>query len=160
MCIIEDDKIYNQLLTSYLNNLSKRLTRRDITFNVISCSSGEKFFDKLDVIPHIVFLDFYLDGKDEEAQNGLQILKHLKKTYPNVYVVMLTSQDETITTVELMKNGAIDYIPKDNNSFHRVDLVIGNICNKIDNGNEKKSKRNVYVMFSILIFILIAYLNK
>ena len=107
--IIEDDRIYSKLLFSYLSNLSKRLTGRDVSLNIVQCENGEEFLEIDNPDPDIIFLDYHLDSTEENALNGLQILKSINRSYPETQCVILTSQEHTITTVELMKNGAIDY---------------------------------------------------
>ncbi|NQY67744.1 MAG: response regulator [Flavobacteriales bacterium] len=159
--IIEDDRIYSKLLFSYLSNLSKRLTGRDVSLNIVQCENGEEFLEIDNPDPDIIFLDYHLDSTEENALNGLQILKSINRSYPETQCVILTSQEHTITTVELMKNGAIDYIEKDNNSFHRVDLVVGKIC--VLRETKKKKKKlvsNLIWIGALIAFTYVVYTNK
>jgi len=48
--------------------------------------------------------------------NGLDILKKIKQTYPDVSVIMITGYQTTETAAEAIKLGALDYILKPINS--------------------------------------------
>jgi len=56
-----------------------------------------------------------LDIKMPET-NGLDILKKIKQTYPDVSVIMITGYQTTETAAEAIKLGALDYILKPINS--------------------------------------------
>ena len=55
----------------------------------------------------IVITDLMMPGID-----GMELLKRIKKDYPNIIVVMITGQGSERVAVEAMKVGAYDYIPK------------------------------------------------
>jgi CheY-like chemotaxis protein len=54
-----------------------------------------------------VFLDYNIPGSD-----GLRLLRTLRQESPGTPVVMLTGQGDEQVAVELMKAGAVDYLPK------------------------------------------------
>ena len=55
----------------------------------------------------IVFTDFRMPRMD-----GLTLLKEIRETYPDIFVLMLTGVDSTKDVVAAMKAGAYDYILK------------------------------------------------
>jgi len=55
----------------------------------------------------MVFSDIFMDG-----MSGLDLLKKVKETAPQVKVVMMTAQDTMNNTIEAMRMGAYDYISK------------------------------------------------
>jgi len=55
----------------------------------------------------LVFSDIFMDG-----MSGLDLLKEVKKTTPQVKVVVMTAQDTMNNTIEAMRMGAYDYISK------------------------------------------------
>ncbi len=57
--------------------------------------------------PHVVFLDIRMPGMD-----GIEALKHLKKSLPNTPVIMLTAYGDADHTIAAMKEGAFEYIEK------------------------------------------------
>ena len=70
--------------------------------------------DAADVLPSItsqeydcIFLDYHLPG-----MNGLEILQQIRKTGLDTPVIMLTGQKDEMTAVQLMHEGANDYLSK------------------------------------------------
>jgi two-component system response regulator AtoC len=57
--------------------------------------------------PDIVLLDVAMPGMD-----GLQTLKALKSTKPELQVIMLSAREQANIIVEAMRNGAADYVVK------------------------------------------------
>ena len=55
----------------------------------------------------LVFSDIFMDGV-----SGLDLLKEVKKTTPEVKIVVMTAQDTMNNTIEAMRIGAYDYISK------------------------------------------------
>lgn len=47
-----------------------------------------------------------------EPVDGMVLLKYVRKTFPNIQVIMLTAYATVATAVECIKEGAFDYIPK------------------------------------------------
>lgn len=70
--------------------------------------SGFEAFDKIAVNPYdIVITDLKMPGMD-----GMEVLRRLRREYPNTIVIMITGFSTVETAVEAMKLGAFDYIPK------------------------------------------------
>lgn len=57
--------------------------------------------------------------------SGLEILKIIKKEQPLLPVIVITGQNDISTAVEIMKNGAIDYLAKPND-ISRVSVSVQN----------------------------------
>ncbi len=57
--------------------------------------------------PDLVLLDIGLPG-----MSGIEALDHIKKTYPETLVIMITAYEDVQTVVSAMKLGAYDYIVK------------------------------------------------
>ena len=70
--------------------------------------SGKEAFEKMKSNPFdIVITDLKMPGID-----GMEVLKTLRKEYPDAIVIMITGYSTVETAVEAMKLGAFDYIPK------------------------------------------------
>ena len=70
--------------------------------------SGQDAFAKMKESPFdIVITDLKMPGID-----GMDVLKHFQKEYPETIVIMITGFSTVETAVEAMKLGAFDYIPK------------------------------------------------
>ena len=59
--------------------------------------------------PSLVVLDIWLQNS---AMDGMQILQHLRKEYPNLPVIMISGHGNIQTAVEAIKVGAYDFIEK------------------------------------------------
>jgi DNA-binding NtrC family response regulator len=75
----------------------------------VECAyGGKEAFEKVKADPFdIVITDLKMPGID-----GMEVLRTLRKDYPDVVVVMITGFSTVETAVEAMKLGAFDYIPK------------------------------------------------
>jgi DNA-binding NtrC family response regulator len=70
--------------------------------------SGQEAFEKMKENPFdIVITDLKMPMID-----GMDVLKHFRKEYPDTIVIMITGFSTVETAIEAMKLGAFDYIPK------------------------------------------------
>ena len=98
--LIIDDEVNVGIL------LSKFLTRNG--FEVSTATSGTSGLEYLGREPFdLVLCDFRLEDTD-----GREILKKIKKHYPNTGVIIITGYSDIKMAVELIKMGAYDYISK------------------------------------------------
>ncbi len=112
--VVEDDKFYNKLIEHHL--------RLNPDFEVETFYNGKSFLNKLGDNPDIVTLDFGLPDMD-----GHEIMEKVKKYDPGIHVVMISGQEDISTAVKLLKQGAYDYITKDENIKERLLNTIHNI---------------------------------
>ena len=59
--------------------------------------------------PHLVVLDIWLQGS---RLDGLEVLSYIKRTYPDLPVVIISGHGNIETAVTAIKRGAYDYIEK------------------------------------------------
>ncbi len=74
-----------------------------------------------------IILDYYLDGIDKTAMNGIETLDKIKEGYPDLAVVMLSSQDKIDVAINCMHHKAYDYVVKSETAFTRLRQIIINI---------------------------------
>ncbi len=80
----------------------------DIGFEIFEAVTGEEAIQKLGEIKiDLVLLDNKLPGI-----SGLEVLEHIKKSFPTVRVMMITSFASLEVAVKATKNGAYDFVPK------------------------------------------------
>lgn len=99
--IVEDDPAFAKLTekTLYSSGYEK----------VKMYSSGEECVNDLqNMKPDIVLQDFEMDGL-----NGLQTMIKVKEVYPETEFLFLSGQTSIKVAVETLKQGAFDYIVKD-----------------------------------------------
>lgn len=77
-------------------------------YNLATAENSEKALQLLQVKQfHLVLLDLILAD-----QNGMQLLRQIKKKSPQTEVVMITAYGTVETAVEALREGAYDYITK------------------------------------------------
>ena len=75
--------------------------------------------------PQVVILDIGIPGT-AELRNGIDVLKWIKQTLPQIYVVMLTNMSEPAYRAECLRLGAFAFLDK-SREFERLPEVIENI---------------------------------
>ena len=108
--IIDDDREILELTSLILSKNGFQpyvATCAQEGFELISCHS-----------PELVLLDYMMPEMD-----GLSALQQIKSRFPDTYVVMFTGKGSEEVAVELMKNGASEYILKPFNSRNLVERL-------------------------------------
>ncbi len=90
-------------------------------------ATGEACLKNLKDNPGVIILDYYLDGVNKHAINGLITLDRIKSANPQIPVIMLSSQDKIDVAVNCMKHQAFDYIVKSETAFLRLQKAITTI---------------------------------
>jgi two-component system, OmpR family, response regulator len=103
--------------------------------------SGEQCMDYLIHTPDVIILDYFLDGTNKTAMNGLQTLDKIKSFNPAIPVIMLSSQDKIEVAIECMHHKAYDYVVKSETAFMRLK----NIINTIAEHNKLEKQLNWYM---------------
>jgi len=98
-----------------LHNLVKRLFSRH-GIEVTSCINATQAMDVLKKQAFdLVVTDFKMPDVD-----GVELLVHIRKEYPDLRVIMVTAHANVQHAVRTMQHGAIDYMPK---PFSTAELV-------------------------------------
>jgi two-component system sensor histidine kinase UhpB len=110
--ITDDDPFCTAIYEQQLMNLGFQA--------ITTFSSGEELLYHLPENPELILLDYNLADA-----NGLEMLIKIKRYNPAIDVVMVSGQSEMDTTIELLNNGAFDYIIKGDEETEKLSLVIG-----------------------------------
>jgi DNA-binding NtrC family response regulator len=90
----------------FVKSLAERLRMRDLGSEI--ALNGKEALAKLgEKLPDVMILDFHLPGID-----GLTVLEQVKKTYPEVQVIMLTAHGTPEVQKKARDLGAFDYLQK------------------------------------------------
>ena len=114
--LVDDDAVYLKLMEIEF------LQHGD--FNIETYPTGEMCIENLSQNPDVIILDFYLDGVDKNAMNGMETLDKIKAVNPNIPVIMLSSQDKIDIAIACMHHGAFDYVVKSETAFVRLQKII------------------------------------
>lgn len=91
---------------NFVNTLSERLKMRDVPSKVVY--SGEEALDAIKSdVPDVVVLDLRMPGID-----GMEVLRKVRQTNPDVRIVILTGHGTEVTEEEAKKLGAFHYHKK------------------------------------------------
>jgi len=96
-------------------------------FTIETYATGELCFDNLSHSPDVIILDYQLDGIEKHAMDGIETLDKIKAINPDIYVVMLSSQDKIDVAINCMHHRAFDYVVKTETAFIRLQKIITTI---------------------------------
>lgn len=114
--LVDDDAVYLKLMEiEFLQHAD---------FDIETYPTGELCLENLSHNPDIIILDYYLDGVNKDAMNGLETLDKIKALNPGIPVVMLSSQDKIDIAISCMHHGAFDYVVKSETAFVRLQKII------------------------------------
>ena len=105
--ILEDDTWYGSMLHHYLS--------LNPDYEVKRFESSAAFFNNHHENPDVVTLDYSLPD-----MAGDEVLKRIKESHPGIQVVVISGQEDVATAINLLKNGAFDYIVKDDDTKDRI----------------------------------------
>jgi two-component system OmpR family response regulator len=96
-------------------------------FIIETFATGELCMANLSHEPDVIILDYYLDGIDTTAMNGIDTLDKIKAFNPDIPVIILSSQDKIEVAINCMHYRAFDYVVKSETAFVRLQQVITTI---------------------------------
>ena len=109
--IVEDDPIFGKILEHHLS--------LNPDYDVQLFSNGQDLLKNLYRNPSVITLDYSLPDL-----TGSDILKRIKQYNPDIQVVIVSGQEDVATAVKLLKEGAYDYLTKEENTRQRLWNVI------------------------------------
>ena len=126
--IVDDD-------SSVLSYVSQFLRPRG--YAVQTLDSADQLLNKLAAgpSPSVILLDILFPGA-----NGLEVLAQIRKTYPSIPVIMLSSIGHTKSVVEAIRMGAFDYLTKPFEE-QELELAIEDVLQKKSLQDEVKNLR-------------------
>jgi two-component system, NtrC family, response regulator AtoC len=112
--VVEDNEWYNRFL---VHNLSL-----NPDYEIHSFLNGKDCLSKLYDQPDVITLDYRLPDL-----SGLELLRKIKMENSDIQVILISEQDDIEVVVDLLKEGAYDYIVKSNDIRERLLNTISNI---------------------------------
>lgn len=114
--IVDDDSMLREAMSDYLT--------RKVPHKISSFSTGEECLKHISEEPEIVILDFHLNTVDKSAANGMEVLKTIKKHYPGIHVIMLSSQERYGIALQTIQKGAEQYVIKGDDAFEKIAQMV------------------------------------
>jgi DNA-binding NarL/FixJ family response regulator len=117
--IVDDNKLVVTTLKQYLQN------KFGDALEISTFYDGDSCLAKVDKETHIVVLDYFMKDK-----NGLEVLKSIKAINPKTEVIILSSNEEIIPTLRLLREGAKDYVLKGEHGWQKVIGLVESMLTK------------------------------
>lgn len=124
--IIEDDTWYAEILKYYLS--------LNPDYEIELFSSGAEALKNLHKKPDVITLDYSLPDMD-----GVEVLRKIKATFPDLPVIIVSAQEEIGVAVDLLKEGAYDYILKNEETKDRLWKVMLNVREHVQLKNDHEA---------------------
>ena len=140
--ILEDDHWYGSMLEHYLS--------LNPDYEVKRFTSSKDFFSHLHEKPDVVTLDYSMPDMD-----GGEVLKKIKGVHPHIQVLIISGQEDVSTAIALLKNGAFEYIVKDEETKDRLwnSLLhlqeINGLRNEVEQLKEQVAQKHDFTKFII-----------
>ncbi|WBO83737.1 sigma-54-dependent transcriptional regulator [Hymenobacter yonginensis] len=126
--IVEDNAWYGELLEYKLGQNPDYQIQRFVT--------AQACLDHLSEKPDLITLDYNLpDGKGDE------VLRQIKERLPEVAVIIISGQEDVRTAIGLLRQGAYDYLVKDEETADRLWNSAGNVRKQIQLRRENERLR-------------------
>ena len=117
--LVDDDAVFLKMLEiDFLHHAD---------FSIETFATGELCMLNLFHDPDVIILDYFLDGIEKNAMNGIETLDKIKAYNPDIPVVILSSQDKIDVAVNCMHHRAFDYVVKSETAFMRLQKIITTI---------------------------------
>lgn len=111
--IVDDEPLLIEMLSDYLKG-------RNSDINIKSFLTGEECLEHVSERPDVIILDYYLNSKEKNAANGIDILRGIKSQDKSIPVIMLSSQGKYGTAAKTIMYGAVHYVPKGQDAFEDI----------------------------------------
>jgi DNA-binding NtrC family response regulator len=148
--LVDDDALFRKALEHQLLHGLK------YSVHISSFSTGEDCIKHLPEAPDVVILDYFLNSSRPDAMDGMHVLRKIKESLPDAIVLILSGQDKMEVAIDTIKNGAYDYIIKNDNAFLKTQNIVRNVIASVSLNRKVKRYRFWLKAIFIVILILIA----
>ena len=139
--IIEESVIYRDLITGYIHSKFP---------NIKTFTNGDECLKAMNLNPDIIILDYSMEG-----YNGLELMKKVKETKPEIDFIFLSGQNDVEVAISIMKLGATDYVIKNDKAPARL---LKAIEHSIVSSKKDKLKKGftigVFGFFVVLLLVI------
>ncbi|MGR3317279.1 MAG: response regulator [Candidatus Anammoxibacter sp.] len=121
--MLDDDKEILGVLRTHCELMGYELTICDDPIKALEMIKIEKF--------HIVLLDINMP-----KMTGIEMLKKIKETRPNIQVIMITAFTTAEKAIDCWENGASDYILKPFADLEQIGTIVNLTSERIGRWEE------------------------
>lgn len=112
--IVDDHKLFAESLKAVLNR-NKGIQ----VVEIVHLAKGLfSFLETTDNLPHVVLLDIRLPDL-----NGIDVVKHLKREYPQIKIIMVSMIDDDVIILETIKLGISSFLNKSSEPAELIQAI-------------------------------------
>ena len=137
--IVDDDPMCRKLYSRCLHLLGCE--------QIQLFDNGQECINELVKQPDVVFVDYYMDGL-----NGLEVLKKIKRFDPDIFVVLISGQQDMQVAINSLKYGAFDYIIKGTDEAQRIKTATYKMLHVMGQLTLRKPRSRLARVFAMLPF--------
>lgn len=134
LLLVDDDIDFSELLSTYLSGEGLEVVVANDGFDALAIAQTLSF--------DVCLLDVMMPNLD-----GIETLKQLRQTYPNLPVIMLTAKSEPIDRILGLELGADDYIskpPEPRELLARIKAILRRAQQNATQGVESFEKEKIH----------------
>ncbi len=140
--VVEDNIVYNDLIMGVLK--AKKFS------SLQSFKNPEECFKNLDLNPDIIILNYAHSGF-----TGFDLMRKVHETKPWIDFIFLSGQNDVDVAVKIMRQGAFDYIVKNEKALDNLVSAINLAISTDKKKNMKSGLRKGIILFFIIVIIMI-----
>lgn len=115
--IVEDDKAYGKALEKFIQ---ERFPEAKTELFPV----GELAIDNLHRDPDLVIMDYHLNSRYYDAEDGLEMVRQIKAMHARVKTIILSAQDKLEVVVKVVEETHSHYVIKSENAFQKIEELI------------------------------------
>jgi CheY-like chemotaxis protein len=119
--IVEDNPAYARFLKNFLTHRFPSITECRI-FPV-----GETCIMELGKEPDLIIMDYYLDSKYKDAENGVEAIREIRNHREDVAIILLSAKNNDQHLVAASKELNCYFIKKDEDAFYKIEAIYKSI---------------------------------
>ncbi|MDX9907916.1 MAG: response regulator [Mariniphaga sp.] len=140
--IVQDSTVYKSMLVGYLQQ--KKIK------NIKTFSSPEECMKALHHKPDIIVLNHFF-----ESITGSELMLKIKQEHPEIDFIFLSGQNDVEVAVNIMKQGAADYIMKNEKAPENLVRSIEHLITATRRQKVRRGFKIGVIGFFILLFLVI-----
>ncbi len=130
--VVEDDQ--------FIGNLIKKALEKMDNVDVTHFLTPDECLQQLHLNPDIVSIDYLLPG-----MNGLELMAKIKNYNAEIHCIMVSGQDKLDVVIETYRQGAVDYIIKNDNAIVNLENSVRNLVKTVSLRQENESLKDLVI---------------
>lgn len=124
--VVDDSPVERLLVESML--------MRNPSYRVVLAENGRQAVEMIAAErPHLVVTDLLMPEMD-----GLELIRHVRREYPNLPVILMTAHGDETTAFESLEAGAASYVPKSRRAERLIETVDRVVSHSLTQRNRQR----------------------